>query len=285
MESRFIEAPSNVNAVDTMSHLFQTKKFIGDSAGAGCKLVLGVKDYVPLRAMDLCEARNRKNLTKVMRDIVSKHNSGDYRLPFVVPTLVAEGIYCDLLDESDNPLAFQEYRVPEKPRFTTQSLNYFKDSILGEKNLKNLGKFSNNLGLTLRNFHELGYVHMQPHMDNFSMLSNSKKLRVYATDLGTLEDVSENPFREKYMALDNLIFGKSLFTGADILCKGVFNEMESGGKLALAYFQLILDNFFAGYHRPELNSGEMSLDAFENNLSLYYHCIKNNDFKTLFEYA
>ena len=192
--------------------------------------------YVPLHGMDISEARNRKKFTAFLNEVIADYRERNLRLTFTVPKLAAEGYFPGMLDDSGNPLQFQVYRAPRLKRLPGQAFDYIKNenNILGLVGA--LMRTSYLMGCSLRTFHSFDLAYMDGHPGNVSFIKANGNTALYTTDLGSMKELSQKKFPERYKAMDlyqYLVTSSNVVS--DLLIYKLDLDAEAFGKTKISY--------------------------------------------------
>lgn len=212
--------------------------------------------YVPLHGMDISEARNRKNFTAFLNDAIADYRERNFRLTFVAPKLAAEGHFPGLLDNQGNPLHFQVYRVPRLSRLPRQTMDFLHHStdILAMEGL--LKRASYLMGCSLRTFHNFDLAYMDGHPGNLSFIIANGNTTLYTTDLGSMKELSQKKFTERYKALDLYQYlAVSASSIANLLSYEGYGSPEAVGRITFIMMLRVANRTFEGYFNPEIKSG------------------------------
>jgi len=211
--------------------------------------------YAPLHGMDSKEAEKRKAMTQRLK--LYLQNYADGCQPFCIPELAAEGYYPDKLDLQSQPLYFQVYRVPLIDRVPNQFMNVaIKEGI--EKGFFMLTKFSFTTGLVEKVLHDIGLVYMDGHLGNMSFLNTGKSSSLFITDLGSIQDISQEKYPDRYKGFDiytyMVSFSNLISSFVEFLAK--YEDLSKNSEKAVNSlfnipFLVAMSAFWSGYFKSE----------------------------------
>lgn len=240
---------NEANHASTLSHLIQSRTL--DENG---QLKLWIRSYAPMHGMEKNEADRRKVTTRKLRSVSDFLLERGANSPFLVPELAAEGVFPDKKDLNGDTLRFQVYRVPILPRLPNQLMREISTKGL-EEGIEFLEYSSAMAGQSLRILHQLNLAYIQGHVGNMTLLSDGDNVRMYLTDLGTIEDFSGHSFPERFKGMDIFVYIVSMEKLLSNLrehmaAKGL--EEEANSIMLQASLQTVTTDLIHGYFEMEL---------------------------------
>lgn len=214
------------------------------------------RPYSPLFGMDKKEADRRREVTgKIWQEFENSRLQGN-RTAVLVPEIAADGFFPDKLDPDGNPLRFQVYRVPLVMRLPNQ-FGRLTSTAGAEAGLTMLENASFLMGRFLRYLHLSGLAYMDDHIGNVSLLVSKGKSFLYATDLGSCEDIAEHPFKTRYHGFDFYSYIDSIYRLMTSYVPWIYKNGSTG-----ATFEEIdaefktggISGVMQGYYRSEIQS-------------------------------
>ncbi len=213
------------------------------------------REYAPLHGMDKKEAQNRAKYTTRVRNVIEGFDTSSQPTTIIAPKLALEGYFPDLKDIYGDNLHFQAYRVPLTPRvngqFSDLARKPNKEAV--DVYFRRLAKLG---GKTMRAFHSIGLAYMDGHVGNMALVGDDiSKSSLYATDLGSMLDISKEKFADRYKGFDAFTFlhtcGKLINLYLEYVRKDGLAHLESReGMQDFTY------RFLEGYFAPEFSIGK-----------------------------
>lgn len=196
------QPPSTSNFFEKMSNVGRTANIVDG------KWISEQEQYAPVGTYSENLLRRKVGNTLILSKLRSKR--------FLAPTVEAYGRYVDLIDVDGKPCGFLVTPIPDVnlPRYGDWLL------IESQENLRLLyhsGKILIKLAKALRELHDLGFVHRQPHLGNFYDLEDT----IYLVDWATML-----PLRQDLRAVDIGIVHASINSIVDYAMKSHGQEDE-----------------------------------------------------------
>lgn len=218
------------------------------------RLEFWYRPYAPLHGMDQRESQARKTYTLQLGDSLAPFHKEGKVTPFVVPSFAAEGFFPELLDPEGNPLRFQVYRVPLEKRLPGQFVEIASKFGLDAAQyiLEESARYT---GLTLRFFHESGLAYMDGHLGNTSFFATEMGKTLYVTDLGSIMDISNHRFMDRYRGFDLRMYLESTKEMINYVAPWCFkNNLTdlSPDQFSGMLFAHVLSMLVTGYFSPQL---------------------------------
>lgn len=230
VEGESMIPPSTANFLDTVEeNLMQTTVISGRT------LASERSTYSPLGSYT--EGRIRKKIENTRKALT-------FSVSFSRPTVEAYGRFVNLVHDNQH-LGFIVFTIPSTDlrRFAAQ---YVKEVTNNRVPLhcfiEDIKEVMRTLGRNLRELHEAGYVHRQPHFSNFYYLINERMETIHLMDWSTMIPLGALK-REK--ALNRIIDLRIVHQNVEKLCSMLYNapkDLSTG--ISVDMLQQLLSSYF-----------------------------------------